>query len=256
MRRQGGGESLVVTEYLIDIKGLDDLNFIAYDPRVGLKIGATTTHRTIENSILIKEKYPVLVAMEEKLASIQVRNWGTIGGNLAHADAAGDLAPVLIALNATVKVGSSAGERLVPLEDFYPGLFETVLTPDEMILEVLVPPPPAKSATVYQKFNLLESDQGIVAVAVSLSLNDAGICQDARIVLGNAAATPIRAKNTEGLLIGNKLNDEIFTKAGDTAGEEADPVADIHASEDYRRHLISVLTRRMTKEAWDQACHA
>jgi carbon-monoxide dehydrogenase medium subunit len=225
-------QGLVMTEYLIDIKGLDELNYLSYDPGAGLKIGATTTHRTIEKSLLIKEKYPVLVAMEEKLA------------------------PVLIALNATVKVGSSAGERSVPLEDFYPGLFETVLTPDEMILEVLVPPPPAKTATAYHKFNLLESDQGIVAVAVSLSVNDAGVCQNARIVLGNAAPVPIRARNTEKLLIGKKLNEKIFTKAGETAGEEADPVADIHASEDYRRHLISVLTRRMTKEAWNQACQA
>ena len=249
-------QGLVITEHLIDIKGLEELNYLSYDSRAGLKIGATTTHRTIEKSLLIKEKYPVLVAMEEKLASIQVRNWGTMGGNLAHADAAGDPAPVLIALNATVKVGSSAGERSVPLEDFYPGLFETVLSPDEMILEVLVPPPPAKSATAYHKFNLLESDQGIVAVAVSLSVNSAGICQNARIVLGNAAPVPIRARNTEKLLIGKKLNEKIFTKAGETAGEEADPVADIHASEDYRRHLISILTRRMTKEAWKQACQA
>ena len=247
-------QGLVVTEYLVDIKGLDELNYLIYEPRAGLKIGATTTHRTIEKALLIKEKYPVLVAMEEKLASIQVRNWGTIGGNLAHADAAGDPAPVLIALNATVTIASSAGGRSVPLEEFYPGLFETVLSPDELVTEVLVPPPPAHTATAYQKFNLLESDQGIVAVAVSLSVSDAGICRDARIVLGNAAPIPIRAKNTEKLLIGNKLNEEIFTKAGETAGEEADPVADIHASEDYRRHLIAVLTRRMTKEAWEQAC--
>ena len=142
------------------------------------------------------------------------------------------------------------------MRTFYPGLFETVLSPDELITEVLVPPPPAHTGTAYQKFNLLESDQGIVAVAVSLSVGDAGICQAARIVLGNAAPVPIRAKNAEKSLIGNKLNEEIFTKAGETAGEEADPVGDIHASEDYRRHLIAVLTRRMAKEAWEQACQA
>ncbi|MBM4312673.1 MAG: xanthine dehydrogenase family protein subunit M [Deltaproteobacteria bacterium] len=249
-------QGLVVTEFLVDIKGLDELNFITYDPRAGLKIGATTTHRTIEKSPLIKEKYPVLAAMEEKLASIQVRNWGTIGGNLAHADAAGDPAPVLIALNASVTIASSAGVRSVPLEEFYPGLFETVLAPDEMVTEVLVPPPSARTAAAYQKFNLLESDQGIVAVAVSLSVGDGGVCKDARIVLGNAAPVPIRAKKTERLLIESAPNEEIFAKAGETAAEEADPVADIHASEDYRRHLIAVLTGRLTKEAWEQACQA
>jgi carbon-monoxide dehydrogenase medium subunit len=249
-------QGLVVTEYLVDIKGLDELSYIIYDPQAGLKIGATTTHRTIESASLVREKYPVLAAMETRLASIQVRNWGTIGGNLAHADAAGDPAPVLIALNATVTIASSIGIRIVPLEEFYPGLFETVLSPDELLTEVIVPPPSARSATAYQKFNLLESDQGIVAVAVSLSVNDAGVCRDARVVLGNAAPVPIRAKNTERVLIGSKLTEKIFAKAGETAREEADPVADIHASEDYRRHLIAVLTRRVTKEAWEQACQA
>src|SRR5208283_2189264 len=98
-------QGLVTPEYVIDIKRLKDLNYITFDAKDGLKMGATTTHRTIEKSALVKEKYPVLVEMEEKLASIQVRNWGTIGGNLAHADSAGDPAPVLMALNATVKVG-------------------------------------------------------------------------------------------------------------------------------------------------------
>ena len=249
-------QGLVVTDYIVDIKGLSELDYLTYDARSGLAIGATTTHRTIEKSPLLKEKYSVLVAMEEKLASIQVRNWGTIGGNLAHADAAGDPAPVLIALNATVTIGSNAGKRSVPLEEFYTGLFETVLSPEEMVTEVLVPPPAAKTAAAYQKFNLLESDQGIVAVAVSLSVNGEGLCTEARIVLGNAAAVPLRAKNTERLLIGNKLNEELFKQAGETAGAEADPVADIHASEDYRRHLIAVLTGRVTKEAWEQASQA
>ena len=246
-------QGLVVTEYLIDIKGLKELDYLTYDPQAGLMIGAATTHRAIEKSALIKQKYPVLAGMEERLASIQVRNWGTIGGNLAHADAAGDPAPVLIALKAAVTVGSSAGKRTMQLEEFFTGLFETALAPDEMLLEVLVPPPPVKTAAAYRKFNLLESDQGIVAVAASVSVNGNGTCKDARIVLGNAAPVPLRAQKAEQVLIGNKLDDGLLEKAGETAGVEAEPVADIHASEDYRRHLIAVLTRRMVQEAWDQA---
>ena len=246
-------QGLVVTEYLIDIKGLSELAYLTHDPQAGLKIGATTTHRTIEKSPLINEKYPVLADMEAKLASIQVRNWGTIGGNLAHADAAGDPAPVLIALKAMVTVGSSSGKRTMPLEEFFTGLFETALASDEMVTEVLVPPSSAMTATAYQKFNLLESDQGIVAVAASVSVNGNGICKDARIVLGNAAPFPLRAKNAEQILIGNKLDEGLLEKAGEAAGDESEPVTDIHASEDYRRHPIRVLTRRMAKQAWKQA---
>ena len=172
-------QGLVTVDYLIDIKGLNELNYINYDEKEGLKIGATTTHRTIEKSDLLKKNYPVLAAMEEKLASIQVRNWGTIGGNLAHGDSAGDLAPVLIALDAKIKLGSAKGERVMPLEEFYTDLFETAMEQDEMVLEVQVPPARAKSGAAYQKFNLLENDQGIVGVAATVTV-DNGACKDAQ----------------------------------------------------------------------------
>ena len=246
-------QGLVQTEYLIDIKRLNELNYIKYDDKGGLKIGATTTHRAIEKSDVIAKKYPVLVDMEHKLASIQVRNWGTIGGNLAHADAAGDPAPVLTALKATVKVGNAKGERTIPLEEFYTDLFETAMEPGELVLEVQVPAPAPKTATAYQKFNLLESDQGIVAVAVSITLDAGDTCKEARIVLGNAAPTSIRAKKAEAVLVGKKLTDALFEKAGEAASQECEPVGDIHASEEYRRHLIGVLTRRMAKTAFEQA---
>lgn len=245
-------QGLVTPEYVIDIKGLNELNYINYDARGGLKMGATTTHRAIEKSPVAKEKYPVLVDMEEKLASIQVRNWGTIGGNLAHADAAGDPAPVLIAMNGSIKVASASGERLISLDEFYTDLFETAMNHDEMIIEVQVPARPPKSATTYQKFNLLDSDQGIVAVAATITL-DGDVCKDARIALGNAAATTIRSKEAEKVLIGAKFDNTIFEKAGEASAAECEPVADIHASEEYRRHLVKVLTKRMAKAAWEQA---
>ncbi|MBP1731604.1 MAG: carbon monoxide dehydrogenase medium chain, partial [Deltaproteobacteria bacterium] len=238
--------------YLMDIKRLNELNYIKYEKKDGLKIGATTTHRAIEKSDVVAKNYPILVDMEHKLASIQVRNWGTIGGNLAHADAAGDPAPVLIALDASVKVGSAKGERTLPLEEFYTDLFETAMEPGEMILEVQVPTPAPKTATMYQKFNLLESDQGIVAVAVTITM-EGDACKAARIILGNAGSTPVRAKKAEAVLVGKKPTDALFEKAGEAAAEECEPVGDIHASEEYRRHLIKVLTRRMAKAAFEQA---
>jgi len=256
-----GGQSLLIVmrqgmvapEYLLDIKHVKELNYISFDAKDGLKIGATTTHRAIEKSDVIAKNYPILVAMENKLASIQTRNWGTIGGNLAHADPAGDPAPVLIALKASIKVGDASGERVFPLDEFFVDYFATQKNDDELVLEVQVPVPEPKSGAAYQKFNLLDSDMGIVAAAASVTLNNDGTCKEARIVLGNAAPVPLRVKRAEELLVGKKYDEALFAEAGNIASEDCEPVADIHASEAHRRHVIGVLTKRMLKKAWDQA---
>ncbi len=248
-------QGLVVTDYLIDIKGLDELSYINCDEKEGLRIGATTTHRAVEKSELIKQKYPVLVTIEKRLASIQVRNWGTIAGNLAHGDSSGDLAPALIALDARIKLSSSKGSRTIPLEEFYTGLFETALNTDELVVEVQVPPARLLTATAYKKFNLIESDQAVVGVAATVAADRNSTCRDARIVLSNAGVTPIRAKSGEKVLVGKKLSDALLTEAAEAAANEADPVSDIHASEEYRRHLIRVLTKRMVRQAWEEAAN-
>jgi carbon-monoxide dehydrogenase medium subunit len=249
-------QGLLVTDYLIDIKGLKELSYITFDEKEGFKIGAATTHRMIETSELIKQKCPVLVAVEKRLASIQVRNWGTIAGNLAHGDSSGDLAPTLIALDAKIKLASLKGSRIIPLDEFYTGLFETALEKDELVVEVQVPPLLPATAAAYKKFNLIDNDQAIIGVASAVTVDQGGACKEARVVLSNAGVTPIRAKSAEKLLIGKKLAGTLLAKAGEAASGDADPVSDIHASEDYRRHLIRVLTERMVRQAWDQAAHS
>lgn len=250
LMRQG----LVAPENLIDIKKVKDLSYIDFTPKEGLKIGATTTHREIEKSPLIKKHYPVLVDMEENVASVQTRNWGTIGGNLAHADPAGDPGAVLIALNATVKMANVNGERVMPLEEFFIDYFETVLQEGELLLEIQVPIIPPKSALSYEKFSIIKNHQGIVSVAVSITVDDsADQCKDARIVLGAAASTPIRAKEAEQMLIGKKIDERLLEHVGEKASEESDPVSDIHATETYRRYLVKALTKKMVRENWKQA---
>jgi aerobic carbon-monoxide dehydrogenase medium subunit len=246
-------QGLVVTDYLIDIKSLNELSYIHFNDGAGLRIGAVTTHRAIEKSDLLGKKYPVLVEVEKRLASIQVRNWGTVAGNLAHGDSSGDLAPTFIALGARIKVGSSKGHREMSLEEFYTGLFETALNKDEMVLEVQVPPPAARTGTAYQKFNLIQSDQGIVGVAATVTVDSGGSCRSARIVLSNAGVTPIRAKSAEQRLIGKKRTDRLLEEAGEAAAGDGEPVSDIHASDEFRRHLIGVLTKRMVNQAWERA---
>ena len=250
LMRQG----LVAPKYLIDIKNLQELNYIKLDPKEGLKIGATTTHRAIEKSSAIKEKLGILAEMERKLASIQTRNWGTIGGNLCHGEPAGDPAPVLIALKANLKLANSTGERRMALEDFSLDYFETALTKDELLLEIQVPFPPARTATAFDKFTIIQNDMAIVSVAASITLSDDGaVCKDVRVVLGGAAPTPRRATKAEEILVGKKMTDALLEEVSQRVSEQAEPVSDIHASEEYRRQLVKILTKRMVKKAWEQA---
>jgi carbon-monoxide dehydrogenase medium subunit len=249
LMRQG----LVAPKYLVDIKGVSELSYIK-DGKEGIKIGATTTHRAIEKSAVIKAKYPVLGEMESRLASIQTRNWGTIGGNICHGDPAGDPAPVLIALNATVTMASTKGARSMPVEDFSLDYFETALEPGELLTEIQIPVPAARTGTIYTKFNIIDSDLATVSVAASVTLGSGdGVCQDIRIALGAAAPTAIRAKKAEAVLKGKNITEALLKQAGEAAAEEADPISDIAASEEYRRELVKVLVPRMTREALARA---
>lgn len=253
LMRQG----LVTPQYLIDIKGISELSYIKSEGKQGLRIGALTTHRTIEKSPVLRDKLGVLTEMENRLASIQTRNWGTIGGNICHADPAGDPAPVLMALNATLRMASLKGDRTMAVEDFSLDYFETALEPGELLTEIVVPPVPPHTGTAYTKFNVIESDLATVGVAVSITLgsND-GICQDVRIALGAAAPTPMRAKQAEAVLRGKKITDNLLKEAGEIASAEAEPISDIYASEEYRRELVKVLVKRVGKEALARAKQA
>lgn len=250
-------QGLVAPEYLIDIKGITELNYIKSDAKEGLRIGALTPHRAIEKSPVMRNGFAVLAEMENRLASIQTRNWGTIGGNLCHGDPAGDPAPVLIALNANLKMASLKGERTTAIEDFFLDYFETALEPGELLTEIQVPVVPPHTGTAYIKFNVIESDLATVGVAVSITLGSSeGICQDVRIALGAAASTPVRAKQAEAVLRGKKITDNLLREAGQIASTEAEPISDIYASEEYRRELVKVLVKRVSREALARAKQA
>ncbi|MCX6009930.1 MAG: xanthine dehydrogenase family protein subunit M [Chloroflexi bacterium] len=253
LMRQG----LVAPEYLIDIKGVSELNYIKSGAKGGLRIGALTPHRAIEKSPLMRNGFAVLAEMENRLASIQTRNWGTIGGNICHADPAGDPAPVLIALNATLTTASLKGERNMAVEDFCLDYFETALEHGELLTEIQIPAAPPHTSTAYTKFNVIESDMATVGVAVSITLGSSdGICQDIRIALGAVAPTPMRAKQAEAALRGKKITDNLLKEAGEIASTEVEPISDMLASEEYRRELVRVLVRRVGKEALARAKQA
>lgn len=194
-----GGQSLLILlkqmlispSYLIDIKGLSELDYIRYDEKDGLRLGALTTHRALETSPVVRERFFMLADMEKRLASVQIRNWGTLGGNLCHGDPASDLAPPLIALGAEVKLISLRGERIIKGEEFFRDYYETVLEPDEILAEVHVPVTP-RGGGIYLKMGLRETDMALAGVATFLVVapKDHEVCEDIRIVMGSVASTP------------------------------------------------------------------
>jgi len=245
-------QGLITPEYLIDIKGIAALDYIKYDEGKGLRIGALTIHRAIEKSPVIQKHFGVLSEMERNLATIQTRNWGTIGGNLCHGDPAGDPAPVLIALNASLKLASLGRERIIEMEEFSKDYLEVALEPNEMLTEIQVPVPPPHTGTAHEKLMVMKGDMGIIGAAVSITLRD-GVCQDARIVLSNAASVPLRVKEAEKVLIGKRVNEGLLAKAGEIASKEADPPSDVHGSTEYRREMVKVFVRRAARVALERA---
>jgi carbon-monoxide dehydrogenase medium subunit len=247
------GQRLLTPEYVIDIKGLSDLEYIKYDEKQGLRIGALTIHRDIEKSPVIQKHFGVLSQMEGNLATIQTRNWGTIGGNLCHGDPAGDPAPVFIALKAKLKLVSSAGERVIDTEEFSKDYLEVALGPSEMLAEIQIPTPAPHTGTAYEKLMVMKGDMGVVGAAVSITLDAKGSCQDARIALSNCSSVPLRAKKAEKVLIGKAINDALLAEAGEVASAEADPPADVHGSVEYRQEMIKVFVKRVAQIALEKA---
>lgn len=257
-----GGQSMLVImkqglfapEYLIDIKGISALDYIKYDEGKGLRIGALTIHRAIEKSPVIQKHFGVLSEMERNLATIQTRNWGTIGGNLCHGDPAGDPAPVLIALNAKLKLASSVGERIIDMEEFSKDYLEVDLQTGEMLTEIQVPIPPARTGTAYEKLMVMKGDMGIVSAAVSITLRPGdGVYENVRIALGSAASVPLRVRKAEKQLIGKVINDTLLAEAGEVALTEADPPSDVHGSAEYRREMVKVFVKRVAQIALERA---
>ena len=257
-----GGQSMLVImsqglfapDYLIDIKGISALEYIKHDEGNGLRIGALTIHRDIEKSPVIQKHFRVLSEMEQNLATIQTRNWGTVGGNLCHGDPAGDPAPVFIALNAKLKLASSGGERTIDMEEFSKDYLEVALEPDEMLTEIQVPVPPAHTGTAYEKLMVMKGDMGIVGAAVSITLRPGnGVCENARIALGSAASIPLRAKEAEKKLMGKAINDALLDEAGEAALTEAEPPSDVHGSAEYRREMVKVFVKRVARIALERA---
>ncbi len=237
---------LVAPKYLINIKGLPKMEYINTTPK-GIQIGTLTVHHSIETSALIKQRFPILAEMEKGVGTLQIRNWGTIGGNIAHGDPVGDPGPCFIVLNAKVKVVSMIGEREIPLEGFFIDYLETVLEPDEILVYIDVPSPPPRTGSAYHKESVRLGDPPIASVAAAITLNG-NIIKDARIVLAAAGKTCLRATKAEEVVKGKNI-EQALKEVGEAAAAEAQPFTDLEGSEEYKREIIKVITRRVVSQA-------
>jgi len=245
---------LLTPACIIDIKGVSDLDYIKFDAKDGLKIGALTTHRSLEKSPVIREKYGVLTEMEENVASVETRNWGTLVGDLVNADPAADPAPPLIALNAKLKIASKGEERMVDAQDFAVDFYDTAVQPGEMVTEIQIPALPPNTGISFTKYSQMLGDYAIASAAVLITLDkNKEVCTNARIGLGGVGATPLRAPKAEEILKGKKITDEVLAEAAKVASEETSPVSGIEASAEYKKELAGTLVKRMGKEALARA---
>jgi CO/xanthine dehydrogenase FAD-binding subunit len=236
-------------EYIIDLKGIPDLGYIKYDDGGGLRLGALVTIHAVEASPVVQERYGVLSQAVESMASTQVRNRGTIAGNLCNAVPSADTAPALLTLEASLKLASPEGERMVNIADFFTGPNETVLTDEEILQEIQVPNLPPHSGGSYQKLTPRRSmDLAVVGVAAVVVAED-GVCSDIRIALGAVAPTPMRARRAEDIVRGQKLTEEVINRAAQIASEQCRPIDDHRASAQYRCDMVEVLTKRAIQQA-------
>ncbi len=251
-----GGTDLVVdidtglrrAEHVVSIRGIAELERIEVRDR-HVCIGAGCTATTVERSGLVRTQLPELADMIVKFASPQIRNTATLAGNICSAVACGDFAPMLIALGASVELQSTEGSRVVALEDFFLGNRDTVRQAREMIAQILVPIKPDRAAANYQKFRRRASNSlGVASVAAYLEMS-AGICRNARIVLGAVAPVPLFAVKASQSLLETPVDETAMDTAGKLARQEARPITDLRATDDYRRELVQVLTKRALREA-------
>lgn len=255
-----GGHSLIplmklrlaAPKYLVNVARIPGLAGIR-EANGAIEIGALTTHHEVESSAIVKERLPALAETAALIGDVQVRNRGTIGGSFAHADPAADYPALALALGAEIVAAGPKGQRSIKAADFFVDLLTTSLQSDEVITQVRFPIPGARTGVAYQKFPHPASRYAIVGVGAVVQLNADGTCASAHIGVTGAGPKAIQASQAEKGLTGSRLDDKALQAAGAAAADAIDPLGDIHASEEYRRHLVHEYTVRALRTAIERA---
>lgn len=254
-----GGQSLIplmklrlaAPGHIVDINRIEGLDGLDEDGG-WLRVGALARTKTLADSDLLRTRYPAMAAAAPLISDPIVRNLGTIGGSLAHADPAGDWGSVMLALGASVVVRSAGGEREIPIADFLVDTFTTALEPQEILTEVRVPAPSGASGGTYLKLERKVGDFATVAAAVHLSLSN-GTVERAGIALTAVGLRNIQATHAEQSLAGAEPTEEAFAEAGRLAAEASSPISDVRGSAEYKRHVVDVYVRRGLARALEMA---
>lgn len=255
-----GGQSLIPLmklrlaspQLLVDIGRIPGLSGIREDGG-SLRIGALTRHREFEESALIRERYPLLADVVRVLGDPQVRNLGTIGGSLAHADPAADWGVALLACDASLVAVGPKGNRTMSVDGFFQDPFTTALASAELLTEIRLPKAVARSGGAYKKLKRKTGDFATVAVSAHLVLREDGTVAKARVGIGAVGPVPFRSAHAEAYLTGKPANGASFAEAGRLASEDAQPTSDLHGSEVYKRSMVRVLARRALETAAERA---
>jgi carbon-monoxide dehydrogenase medium subunit len=257
-----GGQSLIPMmnfrlaqpAVLVDLNNVSELSYIQPARDGGLLLGAMIRQRQVERDPLIAERSPLISAAMPKIAYPQVRSRGTVGGSIAHADPSAELVAASVALRARFRLRRGKAERWVPANEFFVGLFTTVLEPDELLVEIALPPMPPQSGWSFLEVTRRHHDFALVGVAAVVILDTHGQCDETRLVYFSVGDGPVEARQAAALLKGQAPTPEAIQQAAETAGDvDLDPNSDINASARYRRHLAKVLGRRALTEAFVRA---
>lgn len=252
-----GGQSLVPLlnlrqarpSLVVDINRVDELSFLRKENGC-LEIGALTRHRAVETSDVVRSEVPLLAEALGYVGHVAIRNRGTIGGSLAHADPAAELPAVMVALDAEFAVHGPDGERTIAARDFFLGPYRTALATGELLTRISVPVLPGGCAV--EELSRRSRDLALVAVFATVTMSG-DVCETARIAVAGAGPTPIRATAAEAALVGQPLTDGVIATAADLAAAATDPPDDLHAPSGYRREMAAVLTRRAITRAEEGA---
>ena len=257
-----GGQSLVPLlslrlarpAHLVDINRVGEL--VVLENGNGLRFGATVRHRTVERSEVVRTANPLLAYASRFIGHGAIRNRGTIGGSVAHADPAAEIPTVLAALDGEVEARSARGTRTVAAADLFEGFLTTSLEPDELLTAVRLPAWHADTGWSFQEFSRRSGDFAIVGVAATIRLNGDGTVAEARLAFSGVDTKPVRANDAEASLSGATPSDDVWATAAREAAAPFEPASDIHGSSAYRKHLAAVLAERALKEAHDRAKEA
>jgi carbon-monoxide dehydrogenase medium subunit len=245
-------QGLVQPGHVVGLRKVAEVQGIRRREDGGLQIRAMATHRQAETSADVQAYCSALANNFARVATIRIRNQGTVGGNLAHADPAQDPPPMLIALGGEAVVASRGSQRRIPLDEFFVDYFETALQPGEVLVSIDLPPLPTGTRVTYKKFlPRTQDDYATVSVAAALRLGQDHICEEVRVALGAAATIPVHARKVEDALRGQRLDAQTVKDAAALVRDEVDPLDDLRGSAAYKREMARVWTQRALQELLD-----